>query len=282
MGSSQDSDMVKKIVDNMGHRIDKFIHIGHNSSNLLMSLVEDILNLSKMGAGKFNIHMSEFYMKDLIDQVYDIFEYQCHTKNINLHVDIEESYSQHMIKSDKSRLKQVLLNILSNAYKFTFEGKITITVEKAKIKDEDYVKFIVSDTGIGIRQSDQSKLFKLFGMINSMKDNNGLSINPSGCGIGLTVSKKYIEYLNGMIHLKSEPGEGTSVTCYVPLIKVGANQNCLSDSINNLAQPLSFECSLDNIHVSQETNKFESRLLENVKKHDIFVNESASRMRFVA
>ena len=56
MGSCQNSDLVKNIVDNMGHRIDKFIQIGHNSSNLLMSLFEDILNLSKMGAGKFNIH----------------------------------------------------------------------------------------------------------------------------------------------------------------------------------------------------------------------------------
>ena len=233
-----------------------------------------------MGAGKFRVKMCEFYVKDLIDEVYDIFEYQCHTKNINLHVDIEESYSQHMIKSDKSRLKQVLLNILSNAYKFTFEGKITITVEKAKIKDEDYVKFIVSDTGIGIRQSDQSKLFKLFGMINSMKDNNGLSINSSGCGIGLTVSKKYIEYLNGSIHLKSEPGEGTSVACYVPLIKVGNNQNSLSGSINHLAQPPSLGCSLENIHISQEIDQLGSKLQENVQMHGTFVNESASRMRF--
>ena len=180
MGSCQNSDMVKNIVENMGHRIDKFIHIGRNSSNLLLSLIEDILNLSKMGAGKFSINMCEFYMKDLIDEVYDIFEYQCHLKNINLCVDIEESFNQHMIKSDKSRLKQVLLNFLSNAYKFTFEGTITITVTKAKIKDEDYVKFIVSDTGIGIKQSDQSKLFKLFGMINSVRDNNGLNINPNG------------------------------------------------------------------------------------------------------
>ena len=134
---------------------------------------------------------------------------------------MEDDFSNFMVKSDVTRLKQVLLNFLSNAYKFTFKGSIKITVCSVKIGDDGFIKFCVSDTGIGIKQEDQSKLFKLFSMINNdenMKRSNRL-INPNGCGIGLTVSKRYIEYLNGSVSLESEFGKGTSVTFHIPFIK---------------------------------------------------------------
>ena len=126
-----------------------------------------------------------------------------------------------MVKSDAARIKQVLLNFLSNAYKFTFKGSIKITVCSVKIDDIEFIKFCVSDTGVGIKQEDQSKLFKLFSMINIDEDVQGSNrlINPSGCGIGLTVNKRYIEYLNGSVSLESEFGKGTSVTFHIPFIK---------------------------------------------------------------
>ena len=126
-----------------------------------------------------------------------------------------------MVKSDATRIKQVLLNFLSNAYKFTFKGSIKITVCSVKIDDNEFIKFCVSDTGVGIKQEDQSKLFKLFSMINNDEDvqRSNRLINPNGCGIGLTVNKKYIEYLNGSVSLESEFGKGTSVTFHIPLVK---------------------------------------------------------------
>ena len=92
-----------------------------------------------------------------------------------------------MIRSDRSRLKQVLMNLMTNSCKFTFQGSVTLSINVFSNDDNDYIKFCVSDTGIGIKKEDQSKLFRLFGMI---KSNNDCQINPNGCGIGLTVSKK--------------------------------------------------------------------------------------------
>ena len=80
---------------------------------------------------------------------------------------MEDNFENLIVKSDATRLKQVLLNFLSNAYKFTFKGSIKITVCNVNIDDNDFIKFCVTDTGIGIRQEDQCKLFKLFSMINN-------------------------------------------------------------------------------------------------------------------
>ena len=91
-----------------------------------------------------------------------------------------------MIKSDKLRLKQILMNLMSNSYKFTFKVSISISTKPDFIDNEEVITFIVSDTGIGIKEKNQSKLFKLFGMV---KNNEQKDINPNGSGIGLTVSK---------------------------------------------------------------------------------------------
>jgi signal transduction histidine kinase len=108
--------------------------------------------------------------------------------------------------SDKSRIKQVLLNLISNSIKFTFEGGITIRTRRLWQNGHEFAEFKISDTGIGIKNNDQKKLFILFGMLNGTK-----SHNPNGTGIGLTVSKKYVELLGGKIHLESEFGKGTTV-----------------------------------------------------------------------
>ena len=148
------------------------------------------------------------------------------TKNkIQLSVNFDERLDQKLISSDKSRLKQVLLNLLSNSFKFTFEGKIQISTQWVSLNGKDMIEFKVQDTGIGIKEHDQNKLFKLFGMVKHGSD-KGLvkkNINPNGTGIGLTVSKRYIEYLEGKIKLESTYGVGTIVTFYIPHIKSEAS-----------------------------------------------------------
>ena len=108
-------------------KIGKFVKMGSNSSILLLSLIEDILNLSKIDAGTFSINIAEFCIKDLIDEVYEIYHFQCQQKNLQLEVNIDERLVNREVSSDRSRLKQILLNFMSNAFKFTFEGKIVIS-----------------------------------------------------------------------------------------------------------------------------------------------------------
>ena len=123
-----------------------------------------------MEAGMFAINMSDFYVKDIIDEVYDMYEQQLLRKNIELRVDFDERLNTYMIRSDRSRLKQVLMNLLTNSCKFTFQGSITVSINVFSNDDNDFVKFCVSDTGIGIKKEDQSKLFRLFGMIELQID----------------------------------------------------------------------------------------------------------------
>ena len=188
-----------------------------------------------------------------------------------------------MIRSDIMRLKQVLLNFLSNAYKFTFQGSIKITVCSVKMGDNDFIKFCVSDTGIGIKQENQCKLFKLFSMINNDENpqNSNDLINPNGCGIGLTVSKRYIEYLKGSISLKSELGKGTSVTFHIPLVRVEVDSISSASTSNKSIQNLSNVCEFSDVQAFQETDMICSRhLFEKLQRYDSFVNESVSREKF--
>ena len=134
----------------------------------------------------------------------------------------------------------MLLKLVSNSFKFTFAGgsiKISLTVIRVDFKK--YVKFEVKDTGIGIKDEDQPKLFRLFGML---PQNPG--INPNGCGIGLTVSKKLIEALEGKITLKSKYNVGTTVTFTVPL-----DNKRNSDLLHQMRR----ECNMvDQFEVEQE------------------------------
>ena len=109
-----------KIIRPQLDRINKFVKMGHNSSILLMALIEDILDLSKMEAGTFSMIMSDFKVDQLVTEVTDVFEIQCEHKKLALDVDVDQQLSGLTIKSDFGRLKQILLNLMSNALKFTF------------------------------------------------------------------------------------------------------------------------------------------------------------------
>ena len=206
--------VMKKTVKTQSDRIKKFIKMGNNSSILLLALIDDILDLSKMEAGTFTIHNDDFSIGVLLDEVEDIFNTQCEQKGIRFNIDIGDEVDGAHLWSDKGRIKQVLLNLISNAVKFTFAGSITITVRKEVRDNNCVVVFVISDSGIGIKDDDQKQLFSLFGMISEVQ-----VLNPNGTGIGLTVCQKYVEKLGGTIKLESKYGKGTDVTFWIPNIE---------------------------------------------------------------
>ena len=111
---------------------------------------------------------------------------------------------------------------MANAFKFTFEGGIRIEARLVEHDSQEFLKCSVLDTGIGVKQEDLSKLFKLFGMIDYGKYEDyrqNININPNGCGIGLTVSQKYIEHLNGKVEFDSTIDQGTQVSFTIPLVR---------------------------------------------------------------
>jgi signal transduction histidine kinase len=214
--------------------IEKFISIGLNSSELLLSLVEDVLNLSKINAEIFTIQKDLFNIKEMVHEVVDLFKFQCEAKKINLVVDLQQSLQHRSVFSDKQRIKQTLINLVGNSYKFTFEGHIAIKIKASRLGLKSAIEFRVEDTGVGISEQDKSKLFTLFGMLDTTKN-----INPNGCGIGLTVSKKYVNWLGGELNVESELGKGTTMVFVLPDEAQPSNSIVeeLKENINKLAIP---------------------------------------------
>ncbi|CAI2383955.1 unnamed protein product [Moneuplotes crassus] len=201
------SDETQEFVTMNTEMLTKFVKIGKSSSFLLLTLIEDMLNLSKMEAGTFTISKEHFKVERILTDVYDIFSMQCQRKALALDLHISEAARQREIYSDEMRLKQVILNLVSNSLKFTFGGAITISCRLLEYDGVCVAEFSVRDTGVGISREQQKKLFKLFSMITETN-----SLNPNGTGIGLTVSKKYVEAMGGQISLESAEGQGTLVT----------------------------------------------------------------------
>jgi signal transduction histidine kinase len=150
----------------------KFIKMGANSSKLLLALIEDILDLAKMEAGSFTFNIDSFFIQELLHDIHEIFEYQCKQKRLDFLIDIDHSLIENPFESDQGRIKQILMNLISNALKFTFNGSIQIKAANVREESKKFVQFSVSDTGIGIPKKEQKKLFKLFGMLDMNREMN--------------------------------------------------------------------------------------------------------------
>lgn len=190
----------------------KYVNIGEISSRILLNLVEDILDLAKIEAGKFTLNKEPFVISKLIDEVKFIFGQQCHQKGLYLRVEGHEELLNSRLNSDMSRIRQVLLNLISNSYKFTSEGGIIIKLESYYRQEEENtstkcIRFSVTDTGIGISKEDKKGLFQMFGVVLKHKE----QFNMKGTGLGLTISQKLVNLLGGEISLTSVENRGTEV-----------------------------------------------------------------------
>jgi signal transduction histidine kinase len=176
-----------------------------NSADHLLALINDVIDVSKIEAGKVELFIEEFNLADLMQGTKESFKIAVDEKNLKLSLKMPERL---IIKGDETRIKQVIMNLLSNAVKFTDRGEIEIKVKK---KDEE-VKVSVTDTGIGIKKENMRKLFKQFSRIYI----EGKPITE-GTGLGLYLSKKIVDLLGGQIKAESEFGKGSMFTFTFPL-----------------------------------------------------------------
>ena len=176
---------------------------------MLTNLTEDILDFAKIEAGLFTLDKTTFTVGDVIDEAAFIFELQCQQKGIYFRVECFDEVRRASFHSDKSRIRQVLLNLLSNAFKFTNQGGITLAAEFDRSScGNKMLKLAVLDTGEGISKSEKKSLFKMFSESRSQQD----TFNLKGTGLGLTLSQKLVYHLGGAMTLRSERGIGTSVS----------------------------------------------------------------------
>jgi signal transduction histidine kinase/ActR/RegA family two-component response regulator len=182
----------------------KYLKIIKESSNNLLKMINDILDLSKIEANKIEFEHISFKLHDVINKVNDILALKAEEKKINLNFEIDERVPKILI-GDSSRLYQVLVNLICNALKFTEKGFVSVRVKPETIVDKSVrLTFTVSDTGIGIRKEHLENIFESFTQAGS-----DITRKFGGTGLGLSICKKLIELQGGQIIVKSELGKGS-------------------------------------------------------------------------
>src|ERR1700704_1355666 len=198
----------------------QFAETIHSSGSDLLSLINDILDLSKIESGMMGIEVSDVSIDDITDQLERSFHQLAQDKNLGFFIDLSEDLSPTVLTDDK-RLQQILMNLLSNAFKFTEQGNVVLKIAPAA-SDEKYdleslnraaevIAFAVSDTGIGIPTDKQRILFEAFQQADGTTNRR-----YGGTGLGLSISREIARLLGGEIRVMSSPGEGSTFTFYLP------------------------------------------------------------------
>ena len=183
-----------------------YVNIIRRNGNYLLSLLNDVLDLSKIEAGKLDTHLEPVNINELLSNIFNLMNVKAGEKNIEFVIESAQNIPEIFI-ADATRLQQILINIIGNAIKFTDAGKVCVRVEATLINDQCALSFHIEDTGIGIESSQLARLFKPFEQIRSSAQRGEL-----GTGLGLAISQQLAERLGGHIRASSEAGVGSQFT----------------------------------------------------------------------
>src|SRR5438309_11561685 len=172
----------------------------------LLSLINDILDLSKIEAGRMELELADFDLPQAIDNALMLVRERAGRRSITLHTAVDARLGQ--VRADERKIRQVVLNLLSNAIKFTAEGG---RIEVAAAPRDGSVEVSVSDTGVGIAREDQEAVFEEFRQVGPAEK------KAEGTGLGLTLCRKFIELHSGKIWVHSQVGVGSTFTFTIPV-----------------------------------------------------------------
>jgi CheY-like chemotaxis protein/two-component sensor histidine kinase len=217
---------------NLSERQVEFARTIHGAGTDLLNLISDILDLSKIESGTVSVDAEEIFFANLLETMARPFRHEAENRALNFDVQVAPDLDRSII-TDSKRLQQVLKNLLSNAFKFTAQGGVKLRVFPAPTgwtpdhptlsHAPSVVAFEVSDTGIGIPPEKQKIIFEAFQQADA-----GTSRKYGGTGLGLAISRELANLLGGEIQLRSNPGEGSTFTLYLPLTFVGSPLNARS------------------------------------------------------
>ncbi len=257
----------------------QYLTIVNQSANALLSIINDILDFSKIEAGKLELEIEKCDLYEIGSQAVDIISYQVKAKELEMLLNISTDLPR-FILTDSVRLKQVLINLLSNAAKFTETGEIELKIEALSdtTQKEMVIRFEVRDTGIGIKADKQKKIFQAFS-----QEDGSVTRKYGGTGLGLTISNKLLALMNSSLQLKSVLGKGSTFYFDLLLNTERGEQMLLEntsfikdvlivDDNNNNCTILTQMLLLKNIHSDIAKNGIEAlQILEKGKKYDVIL-----------
>jgi signal transduction histidine kinase/CheY-like chemotaxis protein len=174
----------------------------------LLSLINDVLDLSKIEAGKMGLHLEKFDVSALVEEMVTTLQPAIAKNSNTIHVHVGDNVG--IMRADITKVRQILFNLLSNAAKFTDHGSISLDVDQSSA-GQDWVRFRVSDTGIGISDEQQKNLFREFAQADA-----SIARKYGGTGLGLAISHRFVQLMKGRIEVESEFGKGATFTVHLP------------------------------------------------------------------
>ncbi|HAS6174485.1 TPA: response regulator [Vibrio vulnificus] len=181
----------------------EYLDIINRSGEHLLSLINDVLDMSKIDAGHSVVERKWFNFREVSEEINDLMQMKAMQKQLTLHCHVEDSVP-HFVLGDVVKTRQVLINLLGNAIKFTYRGNVRLNIASEALQNGQHkVTFEVSDTGIGISEENQERVFQPFEQLDS-------DITQNGTGLGLSISKQFVELMGGQLVLKSELHRGST------------------------------------------------------------------------
>jgi HAMP domain-containing protein/signal transduction histidine kinase/CheY-like chemotaxis protein len=228
--------------NNMSPEQIKFSQTIYSSGCDLLALINEILDLSKVEAGKMPIVPRDVKIPEISEYIEHTFRPVANHKSLQFNMELSDSVKESVINTDVTRVQQILKNLLSNAFKFTEKGKVTLKITDKTIRNERRLVFSVTDTGIGIPKEKQNLIFEAFQQADGTTNRK-----YGGTGLGLTISRQIARLLGGSIEVTSTPGEGSTFTLNLPF-KYQSQENV------NFDEPARKEVEMKKIPVDADFN----------------------------
>jgi len=209
----------------------EFLDVIFSSAQGLVHLINDILDFSKIEAGKLEILDKPFHLKNLVSEVFRMFQPESLKKGVAFNIFYDNQLPV-AFSGDSFRIRQILCNLISNAIKFTESGHIVLDVSKKALSNEKMnVEILVEDTGIGLTESAMSRIFKKY-----VQADKSIASGYGGTGLGLWIIKMLVEAMHGQISVKSTQGQGSIFTVLLPLFPVDEKEVPANESKHDIAQ----------------------------------------------
>ena len=256
----------------------QYLTIVNQSAGALLGIINDILDFSKIEAGKLDLEIEKSDLYEMSAQATDIITYQVQNKGLEMLLNLQPGLPR-FIWTDVVRLKQILINLLSNAAKFTEKGEIELKIEELEKKNDlSTLRFSVRDTGIGIKPEKQRKIFQAFS-----QEDGSTTKKYGGTGLGLTISNKLLGMMDSQLKLISRPGEGSTFS-FVITVRSANGEPISWDNLDRIKDVMVVDDNdnnreiitqmllLKNIHTTPAKNGFDAlQLLAAGKRFDVIL-----------